>query len=701
MSTLADRRPVPSALRGGPTTRALRLATCAVFAAAAAAGQGIVAGDPAKLVATLAGVEACGEKIAGALVAVKVVNRGAVVAEPLVFELKTKGGVVRLRRCPGPYVGRLGRGLAVGATGTYPLLHRGAKEELLGAAVAVVEASFHASAQPLEDPVIVGPLRQEKRVHEAGATVDFGVVPLRNRSDRTLDVAVRVAFERPAGATTLLHRRLAPGQEIEATTTDVEIEPPSEAAPEGAEQIVMEGAAPRGARPGSATIVDWVAAPAPGVGAAEAAAAFRAAYAPWIRWTRGGLALKGSFRLSTRRGAVAFATGGAFTVGERTDPVVTTVTKPSDEAFSAAREALAAAFRDLKRPSVEDALAAAKPRPVRLGTPTFLACDGEPWTPELRRMLLAVDGPRFVRVAWDTDPAGLRTDWVAEAFDDGYVVARRSSYEVSTTREPTTIETWRYARAGATVVPAAYARVRTFPAPETLDLVVEGVREEDAASPPVAPSPAAEAVRRAWDEGYKHPATTGELSGRFRIKAGKDGLWRGRKEVAGAFVLRGFGGARWDAHEITLDGESDERVREHLAFVVADRLRIWTNRDFAARAAFEVDFAGASFAERAGAAGVYDVTGGPFSEITLKDGRVVGTKAPGGRRRTIGWTKVGGKDAAARFVADALDGTEDVAAELVAAGPFLVPSRLVFKGVFGGEKEWGTEEVELKALRFK
>ena len=172
-------------------------------------------------------------------------------------------------------------------------------------------------------------------------------------------------------------------------------------------------------------------------------------------------------------------------------------------------------------------------------------------------------------------------------------------------------------------------------------------------------------------------------------KAGKDGLWRGVKEVRGRCQFTDFDGRARGRAGIVIEGVKDESLRETLTFTIDDRFGMWSGRDFGLRGDFDAVFAGASFAERG--EGVYDVTNGPWRSVTVKDGRIAALAYLDGTPRTLTWTKVGDHDVVTRIVT----GPEVLTSTFTPVGALLVPTHMVFKGVFGDEKEWGTEELIL------
>jgi hypothetical protein len=335
----------------------------------------------------------------------------------------------------------------------------------------------------------------------------------------------------------------------------------------------------------------------------------------------------------------------------------------------------------------------------RTGPPAVVACsDG--WNGRYRRTSLAIDGGRFLGSNWmGGSPNDLHVEWKLEPFEGGYVVAERRAFNIGGRGKPTEIHRWRYARSDGLLVPAKYAVVQdNTPVGESwsLEVAFHEVRRDASAGAPVA-SPATEIVRGAWNSGYRYPGTRIDCTCRFVAKAGKDGLWRGVKEVKGRITF-----TDWDGHSsgtklVEVDGVPDEALRNTLAWTVEDRVRMWTGRDFAARGSFDAFFAGASFAERESTPGVFDVANGPYSSIVVKDGRIAGFTFLGGGRRVHTWSAVGDQQVVTRVIT----GTENLTATYVPAGALLVPSRMVFKGVFGDEKSWGTEELHLTDFKLR
>jgi hypothetical protein len=644
------------------------------------------------LAVTVGSVEPCGKGPAGAIVTLKVVNRGSAFAEPLTFELAPKEGQpVVLRRAPGPYVGRFGRPAPPAGAQTYALLHAGAHALLAGAKVKVLDAAFFSSAPEADPPVEVGQPRTDKRKHELGATVEFAILPLTNRRDVPVDVTIRATFERPLAETVLVHRRLKPKETIETTFTDVTYEPPASEAHEG-DGVRIDLVVPRGARIGAAKLVDWCC-----IGAAEvdqAAKLLREAYAPWLRWEGPAFGISGTWTAVVRpQAGAARSSRGTFGLSANGDVAFAPEGALPEDA-KRVKKAVSTAFMDLKRPPTDEAVALCKPRLERAGPPAVIACGGDAWSGRFKLTKFAIEGGRFLGHSWSGgSPNDVHCEWRLEPFDGGYVVAERRAFNIGNRGAPTEVHRWRYGRTHGLLVPLRYSLSDDLaPAGESssVEVAFHDVKRDASAGVPVA-SAATEAVRTAWNSGYRYPGTRVSFNCRFIAKAGKDGVWRGAKGVKGKISFTGFDGNGREAAEVEVEGVSEEELRKNLAFAIDDRIGMWGGRDFAARGAFDAVFAGASFAERAGFPGVFDVSNGPYRSITVKEGRVAGLTFHDGTPRAFTWSKVGDHLVVTRVVT----GPEDLTATYVPVGPVLVPARMVFKGVFGDEKAWGTEELTL------
>jgi hypothetical protein len=669
-----------------------------VFFSACAAAQGpAAAGVVADLAVSIASVEPCG-KTTGAIVTLKVANRGKSFAEPLVFEVAPKeGAAVVLRRTPGPYVGRFGRPAPPGGQQTYPVFHTGAHASLAGAKARVLDASFFSVAPAAEaSPVEIGQPRTDKKKHELGPTVEFAILPLRNLRDATVDVTIRVAFDRPLAESVLIFRRLKPREAVDATFTDLVYEPAQDL-PWQPPDVSIDLVAPRGARIASAKLVDWCFV---GSGAgADAARLLGDAYSRWLRWEGAPFGVSGAWIATVRpQSGAARASRGKFGVSDK-GAVACDAAGALPEDAQKIKKAIEVAFGDLRRPPADEFVASCKPAMERTGPPAVIACNGAS-SGEYERTRFAIDGGRIIGHNWSGGaPTDLHVDWKLEPFEGGYVVAERSAFNIGGRGRPTEVHRWRYARVDGLLVPAKYSLSSDMaPVAESwsVEVVFHDVKRDATAGAPVA-SPATEAVRAAWESGYRYPESPISFTCRFTVKAGKDGVWRGVKEAKGRITFSGWRGHARSNNVVEVEGVADESLRSTLAFAVDDRIGLWHGRDFAARGSFDAVFAGASFVERPAAPGVFDVKNGPYGSVTVKDGRIAVLTFLDGTLRTLFWTKVADQHVVTRITT----GPEDLTAAYVRVGPVLVPARMVYKGVFGDEKSWGVEEVVLSDLALK
>jgi hypothetical protein len=671
----------------GRRATSLRVATCVAFSCAVVATAQqpeFVDGDPAVLTTTLQSVAPCGQS--GSFVAtLKVSNRGAHAADPLTFEATPKGGgpAERWRRCPGPYVARFGRGTAPGASTTYEILVRGEPERHKGAIAKAPKAS-------VSEP------RQEKKKHEAGSTVDFATATLRNDGERAIDVTLKVRYDRPEACESLSVRRLAPGETTIVAWTEVEADVVSEAHHKSEDELSIDLVAPRGARLSSLKIVDWVeVAKAPDDASLDA---FEAAWAAWLRWGDAPN-VEGSFDCAFEPSGGDGRSSGTFALSNDGKLVETFAAAPAQEAAEAARRALKAAFFGFSRPDAKVAIEAAKPRLSRKGPTLQFALDGEPWDADLKRMTLRVRDGRFVGHGFDTDLESLRSEWITDAHEGGYLVVGKRTFETSTSSEPSSIESWRHASIDGRLVPVRYVVSRSFPTTSKTTLTLRNVRATREASASLKPvdSEAARKLAAAWDKGYRYPKEGVSFTAKFVATCGKDALWRGRKSVKGRVAIEGFRGDGWTSCRFEIEGESDEAARGTLAWTLEDRLRMWGFRDFGRRPSFDDAFAGATIVETGSEPSSFDVSRGSIRRVVVDAGRVVAVAYADGRERKLAWKSVGGRDVAVAFET----GAESLSGDFAVLGDALVPSRMAFKGVFGDAKTWGAEELKLLDIKLK
>jgi hypothetical protein len=191
------------------------------------------------------------------------------------------------------------------------------------------------------------------------------------------------------------------------------------------------------------------------------------------------------------------------------------------------------------------------------------------------------------------------------------------------------------------------------------------------------------------------------LSARFVAEnAGTDAIWRGVRRVAGRVTLHGFAGMRgpqrsWRDATVDLEGTWAEEMRRSLAAAFVDRLRIWAQRDFGGRDAFDEAFRRARVTARADAPGLYDVVNGPCSTLEIREGKVVSWDPPTLVAGRLGYARVGD-----RLVHTSL--TAGTATSTVTwtdlGGGWIFPATMRFDRTL--DPEWGPETVTLSDVRW-
>ncbi len=663
----------------------------------AAGGQ--VSPEPGQIECQVVSVESASKHDQASTIVVKVSNRGRTAIEPIAFEITTKKGERRVvYRAPEPWVRREGRPVAPGASQTYPVFVVLPKAELLGASIRMIEA---AGGDPKAVPVPceLGSARTEKRRHESGSTVEIAVLPVKNRVERVVDVILKLRLDRPSAETILVHRRLPARGELLLTFSDLSYETTPDQAEEG-QAFTVEVAAPRGARIQKAEIVDWCTV-IPGQADGRDMAAdqmFTSAYAPWTRWeaTEGFASqVRGEYQAP---GGAAVAFEGSFAVAK--DGLIGSVDGNWLSLMPRTKidQLLTTAFDDLRRPSLEVARAKSAPVLLRQGRSAVLGLQGSAWSDTYRKQRLAVANSRFVGHNWYGSAEGsMRCEWTTEPFEGGYVVASRRHFNATGSKAPDLVEHWRYQRIDGTVWPIRVA-VDEHPANQSLHTRTVAnfgdYRFAEVRAGPV-PSPEAEQLRAAWNRGRRAGPLRANLTCRFVAKPGKDGVWQGVREVRGVLDLEGFDGVQFEGVTAKVEGVPDSVMADSLGRIVIDRLPMWCGRDFAGRGDFDRVFAGATITPAEGEPEQFLVSAGPYERIRIGGGLVQSVDFRGGGSRSFKWSEFEGQP----LVSEVVTGRERVSATFVTTADLVLPSHLVFRGVFGDEKEWGTEELRLLEWR--
>ncbi len=686
-------------------SRGCRRAYLGLLAAVLTIGAGFggvggqVSPEPGRIECQVVSVESASKHDQASLIVVKVSNRGRTAFEPIAFEITTKKGERRVVfRAPEPWVRREGRPVAAGASHTYPVFVVLPKAELLGAGVRMIEA---AGGDPKVVPVPceLGSARTEKRRHESGSTIEIAVLPIKNRAERVVDVILKLRLDRPSAETILVHRRLPARGELVLTFSDSNYEPTPEGVEEG-QASTVEVAAPRGARIQKAEIVDWCTVIPSDEEAQDAAAEqlFASAYVPWVRWEAAeGFAarLRGEFQAP---GGASAAFEGSFAVSK--DGVIGSVEGNWLSVVPRTKidQLLSTAFDDLRRPSFEVARAKSAPVLLRQGPISVLGLQGSAWSDTYRKQRIAVSNSRFVGHNWyGSEERSMRCEWTPEPFEGGYVVAARRHFNATGSKAPDLVEHWRYQRIDGTVWPIRVV-VDEYPTNQSLHTrMVANFADYRLAEVKVGPvpSPEAERLRAAWDRGRRAGPMRANLTCRFVAKPGKDGVWQGVREVRGVLDLEGFDGVQFEGVTAKVEGVPDSVLADSLGRIVIDRLPMWCGRDFAGRGDFDRVFASATITSVEGDPEQFLVSAGPYQRIRIGAGLVQSVEFRGGGPRSFTWSELEGQP----LVSEVVTGGERVSATFVKLGELVLPTNLIFRGVFGDEKEWGNEELRLLEWR--
>lgn len=653
----------------------------------------------------------------GTLVVVEVRNGADAAAEPLTFELvtkpKKKGAAtttLAVQRVLIPHVRRHGRPTAAGGKERYPLLLRWYDADVRFEArvtSALWNAPWPGPAPSKPKLAIEGPKAADSVNHQ-GVKVKATRVQLRNPEAFDVDVLFRATCTAPRNGETLLGVRLRAGEVRDWIVAQLPSENPytSEDTLQGLNVSKLE-------------LVDWCY-----VAPADAQAderRFRALYADWMRWDAPLPQLVGRFEFaaterrfdaSGKEKPFEVIGGGKFELDANGGARLQVDPPKRGTAADLEREArgaFAAMFADVLRPSADELLAGTRAR--SLGVDVF-ELDGRGWwkgqstgwsgsTSGANGEFLPNFSFRDGRLCASGDREQLDSyAWRTRELASGWVVTQRSMTDGDSKEEFDYVEfepglalpiAYR-SQNGAGGVVFERALLRLF-----------DVQRSDA--PAAAPSAKAlptgegvDALRAAWDFGWRYPAEPRRLRGRIEAQTpATDGLWLGRKQVRGELELVGYTGFRpsessWSSYRFELEGTLSDVERLALAMALDDRLRLWAGRDFNGRASFERAFAGATIGAP-DAKGRIRIEGSRWASVLVRDGRVVELERRAGGPLELTWKKLG-ED---WLVVRTEQGSERLEVNFARAANEWVPSALRFERVFGDD--WGPEEFKLGNLR--
>ncbi|MGE3172627.1 MAG: hypothetical protein AB7O97_08360 [Planctomycetota bacterium] len=567
---------------------------------------------------------------------VEVRNAAAQTAEPVLFLARfgKDGPAHRIERCPMPYAGRHGRGIAPGGIGRYhlQLAGEGSPKTLR---VEVAAATFRDGAADAPAPVTVGELRQGS-VMLGNREVAATYVGLRNASELPVDVVLLGTFARPHEGQALLTARLPAHHDGEV---DFERQPAAldwngtATAHEGVELVAAE-------------VVDWTAFDRDALDTGAPAETVAAAYRSWCRWPEpwpsGSGVFGGVYSRSTVGGGEVRPLHGTFELKDVAPPMIQADGKLGLQALEALDRGLDAAFGDLRRwaPAVFE-----KEHTVTVMDRGRYLLDG-PGLGDRFGKLVDVEDGRFTRVADASSPVGNWQRWLLRRVGDGYLVAARDTVQWDVSERPVRLERRVHGRLGDWIVPLSYRlerwngefHERLELQVRTTDLLARGQR------PPTAPGgPAGDALQAAWEHGYRYPDTPAPLQAKLLVTPDGDAAWLGRKRLKGDLLVPGFTGFRHDGQglwprtvEVEDRGDDD---RPALAAAIGEHLLRWAVCDFAGRPPFATAFAGGVVLADQDRAGVFTIGNCAIAEVEVRDGLVVRVRWRDGDERHITWGK--------------------------------------------------------------
>jgi len=648
---------------------------------------------------------------------VEVHNRGTVAFEPTVFEVRTAkdAPAVRFERAPLPRLWRTGRTVPPRKKQRFALQIAGAFDRPRALDVAVVEGNFTRDGSPIDTPPIVIVRSEHGTTSTASGTVPTTTVHLRNDLDATVDAILSIRTTAPVDGDVLVPISLGPREEAARVLTQTPVD--------------FAWVDPRSYREGirgdAIRVVDWSARVAPN--AAAGPALLEPAYRAWLRWDpTEPWGLRGRFavvRRTTIQGVPPLEEwGGEFSI----DPAGRVrATAATERARGEGIQHIQAALRDLLRPPWDEVAAANElelvaPATIQLRGPGW----GDPMVASLtesasgahrgagvgprRHPVVVVDGGRLAGSGWSDQPDA--ATWRTAALADGYVVT-----EVSW-NWGRSIRRWTYRQVGPRCVPVRVVDQSLDATDEIVQesvLVLEDVTLDPAAIAGDAPRPVptgaiADALRAAWDSFYRYPREPVALTARFAVEnPATDDVWLGQRKVEGELSVQGFAGYRWlrsswDAIDVRVDGTHRPEAIAALGFAVRDRIGMWKGRDPAALEDFDRMFAGTQLARReAGSAQVFEVRGGPVTEVWVEDGVITRLGFGNGVQRRFTWATVAGRRVAAKIQT----GEETLTARWKAVDDrWLLPVDVEFRTVFAsppGAPRWGPERLRWSGIELR
>lgn len=624
---------------------------------------------------------------------VEVQNRGAASAEPLLFEIESRGkkgeaGTETFARVMSPRFARFGRPTLPGGKERYELATNlaGGKGQF---SVRVSAASWHEGAAVPKPDLRIGEPQQVQRT-SLGGTFPVTQVTLHNPFDRDVEVLLRVKLVQPVDRVDLYGVRLPANGAFDwvvSTRGTLPVYVPNDLPPGG---------------PVKATgfeLVDWVlVGEAPKEAGAEC---LGAAYRAWYRWSdlqndvTGEVSCRGRHKKLNSEEYEDYKFRGTFRV---TPAGAVTITADADT--TDAGMVLGAMFANLMHPDFDELQAKNRLVPVAASR---VAIVGPGWNRQRSSGGLSVangavdfdqvedlevqDG-RIVSSGYGDYQ---RTLWQMQQFGAGLAVTRRTGKSVDTS--------FSYREEGGRILPTAATSTTTFGDDlfSATEVVITGLKLEG-----VAPRPSrapkgdgVEALRAIWDAAWHVPTGPLEFSADFAVDSpGTDLMWQGQKRLRGKVVQRGMGRHLQHA-DFEFEGSHDLARQMALAAVIRDRWGIWYGRDFNDRLPFDEFFAGATI-HAADGKGVFAVDGGQIAAILTSGGLVRGWRRAG-MAVDFTWQKIGDVQVVTR-IDEQIGSPNDKSTQRWRAAVTigfttvkgqLLPSSFKLERIF--DKDWGPE----------
>lgn len=643
----------------------------------------------------------------GSRLLVEVRNAGSVHAEPLGFAVtfmpkkkKDPSTTSRVERVMFPYARRFGKGVPPRGKARFWVqvgqLPDGGKFE-----ARVDQACWWADEVPPEPQVTMGRSKQVKIDGQTGQKIEVTSLVLANPHALDVDLVYLATFQEPRNGQALLGVRIRAKSEREWIISELpwRLQFTSDLALQSTRVTKLE-------------LVDWcwVGTPDPEAGRRL----FLEMDRGWVRWQKPYAGLSGRFAYRSNGDDHDLRCAGTFVLDGEGAVRVTLEggadLQVSPQAEKTALKAFGELFADVCRPSAEEVLKTSKVREVGDGA---FELEGEGWWKGAQNgwsgSTSGKDGeflPNFTLRDGRLAASGDRDDmsghlWTTRVVTDGWVVVNRRNASDQWN------DTYDYTNVGDRVVPSAYRHRMGFVGRGpmnfiTLELSDMRLAEVAAVGAQRAPPSGAgvDALRAAWEFGYRYSGTPREFNARFEVRSpATDGVWLGQKTVVGKVHLRGYRGfmresERWTSYHIEIDAKLPDAQLSMLGMAVDDRLRLWSDRDFNGRASFEEMFAGATI-EAADANGVFRIENGRLSRVVVRDGRVVEQSTRAGHTTQYTWSKVG----EAMLVTRTLSGAEDLRVKFSKIGADFVPTSMEFQKVFGDD--WGPETVLLSSVKIE